>query len=95
MKSDKKHYQLTFSAEDDLKKAKQWSLSRWGSALTQAYFSDLHQAAEYVVEHEIIIVAVMRQSRNIPEFLEKSAFMIQREVEEIKARLKTGKLKLP
>jgi len=126
--SDKKHYLLTLGAEADFREAKQWSLTRWGKALTQEYFSDLDNAAEYIAEHHqslrcredltgdsglfihpvrehyliylpidnhaIIIVAVIRQSRNVPEILAKSAFMIHREIEEIKALLKTGKLKL-
>ncbi len=46
-------------------------------------------------KHYIIIVAVLRQSRNIPEILAKSVFMIHRKVEEIKGLLKVGKLKLP
>jgi len=127
--SRKKHYILTRLAESDLYDAKTWSLSRWGSKLTQTYFSDLHEAAEHIAirhhklknredltghtglsihpvrEHylvylpiagqSIIIVAVIRQSRNVPQVLGKAEFMIQREVMEIRNRLKSGDLALP
>jgi len=43
----------------------------------------------------VIIVAVIRQSRNVPEILGKSAFMIHREVTEIKKLLAAGELKIP
>ena len=46
-------------------------------------------------KHHIIIVSVLRQSRNIPETLKKMAFRIHREIQDIKERLKSGKLKLP
>jgi len=42
------HYILTRCAEIDLHEAKAWSQHRWGKTLTQEYFSDLHQASEYV-----------------------------------------------
>jgi len=45
--SDQKHYILTQRAEDDLREAKKWSQNRWGKKLTQEYFNDLHQAAQY------------------------------------------------
>ena len=48
-----------------------------------------------VGKHLIIIVSVLRQSRNIPEILKKKAFMIRREIQGIKERLKSGELKLP
>ncbi len=46
-------------------------------------------------KHGVIIVSVLRQSRNIPEILKKMAFRIRRETQDIKERLKSGKLKLP
>jgi len=45
------HYVLTRLAELDLHEARTWSLARWGSKLTRAYFGDLHKAAEYVAIH--------------------------------------------
>jgi len=127
--SGKKHYILTRLAESDLYDAKTWSLSRWGSKLTQTYFSDLHEAAEYIALHHhtlknredltghtglsihpvrehylvylpindqcIIIVAVIRQSRDVPQILGKAEFMIRREVMEIKRRINCGELSLP
>jgi len=47
----KKHYILTRLAESDLYNARLWSQSRWGRKLTSEYFSDLHEAAEYVATH--------------------------------------------
>ena len=127
--SGKKHYILTRLAESDLYDAKTWSLSRWGSKLTQTYFSDLHEAAEYIALHHhklknredltgqtglsihpvrehylvylpindqcIIIVAVIRQSRDVPQILGKAEFMIRREVMEIRRRINCGELSLP
>ena len=127
--SGKKHYILTRLAESDLYDAKTWSLSRWGSKLTQTYFSDLHEAAVYITLHHhklknredltgqtglsihpvrehylvylpineqcIIIVAVIRQSRDVPQILGKAEFMIRREVMEIRRRINCGELSLP
>jgi len=126
---EQRHYVLTRLAELDLHEARAWSLARWGSKLTRAYFGDLHKAAEYVAIHhqalnsredltgytglsihpvrehyliylpvgdgQVIIVAVIRQSRDVPQILGKAAFMIQREVLEIKNRIKRGELSLP
>jgi len=123
------HYILTRCAENDLHEAKAWSQHRWGKTLTQEYFSDLHQASEYVAlnhpnlksredltgdtglsihpvrEHyliylpvaanQIIIVAVMRQSRDIPKILGKAAFMIRRAVADILNRIEQGDILLP
>jgi len=123
-----KHYTLTRLAESDLHEARHWSLSRWGRQLTQQYFSDLHQAAEYaamnyrslskrddlsgdtglsvhpvrehylvylpVAEQHIVIVAVVRQSRDVPEILGKAEFMIRREVMEIREKIERGELHL-
>jgi len=127
--SEKQHYILTRLAESDLYDAKIWSLSRWGSKLTHAYFSDLHEAAENIAIHHhklknredltghtglsihpvrehylvylpitnqcVIIVAVIRQSRDVPQILAKAEFMIRREVLEIRNRIKCGELVLP
>ena len=124
----KKHYTLTRLAESDLHEARHWSLSRWGRKLTRQYFSDLHQAAEYVAinhrslsrrddlsgdtglsvhpvrEHylvylpvadqHIVIVAVMRQSRDVPEILGRAEFMIRREVTKIREKIESGELHL-
>ena len=126
---EKKHYLLTRLAESDLFEARLWSLSRWGRKLTREYFSDLHEAAEYVAIHHrtpssredltggtglsihpirehylvylpvadqyIIIVAVIRQSRDVPKILDRAAFMMRREVIEIKNRIKHSDLSLP
>ena len=125
----RRHYLLTRSAENDLRKARAWSLHRWGKTLTRKYFSDLHQAAEYIAEHHqnlksredltgdtglsihpvrehyliylpvaanrIIIVAVMRQSRDIPQLLARSALMIRREVTDILDRIDQGGIAPP
>jgi len=48
-----------------------------------------------VDKHLVMIVSVLRQSCNIPEILKKTAFRIRREIQDIKERLKSGKLKLP
>ncbi len=48
-----------------------------------------------VDDGQIIIVAVLRQSRDAPQILGKAAFMIQREVKEIKRRIHCGELSLP
>ena len=48
-----------------------------------------------VDKHDVIIVSVLRQSRNIPETLKKTAFRIHREIQDIKELLKSGELKLP
>jgi len=48
-----------------------------------------------VDKHDVMIVSVLRQSRNIPEILKKTVFKIRREVQEIQALLASGELKLP
>lgn len=48
-------YTLTQTAEDDFKKAKQWSNARWGKKLTQEYFKDLHKAAEHAAKNQTSI----------------------------------------
>ncbi len=121
-----RHYTLTVLAAADLRAAKAWSNSRWGKILTQQYFADLHNAAEYIAQHHaslneqerltenvslaihpvrehyiiyvpvaddhIVIVAFIRQSRDVPAILQKAGYMIQRELKEIQHQLATGKL---
>jgi len=48
----KKHYTLTLTAEDDFRRAKQWSSARWGKELTRHYFKDLHEAAEHIAQNQ-------------------------------------------
>ena len=121
-----KHYTLTALAAADLRAAKRWSNSRWGKTLTQQYFADLHNAAEYIAQHHaslneqecltanaslaihpvrehyiiyvpvaddhIVIAAFIRQSRDVPEILQKMDYMIRRELKEIQQQLSAGKL---
>ena len=47
----KKRYVLTPTARAQLREAKSWSRARWGVALTQRYFEDLENAAQYVAAH--------------------------------------------
>jgi plasmid stabilization system protein ParE len=125
----KKNYILTALAEEDLRKARSWSLSRWGAQLTKAYFSDLHEGAEsiaknhkssqardnltgdtglfinairehYLVyvpitDHQIVIVAVMRQTRDVPTLLQQEGYKIRREINTIKRKIEQGKIKHP
>jgi plasmid stabilization system protein ParE len=44
-------YVLTVRAEADLREARSWSLARWGSELTNRYFQDLHESAQYIAEN--------------------------------------------
>jgi len=48
-----------------------------------------------VADELIIIAAVVRQSRDVPTILSKASFMIQREVTNIRERMKRGELKTP
>lgn len=48
-----------------------------------------------VSEQFIIIVAVIRQSRDVPQILGKAEFMIRRELTEIKNLISSGELPLP
>jgi plasmid stabilization system protein ParE len=52
MASKKRHYILTKTAESDFRQAKQWSMSRWGKALTKEYFNNLHQTADRLGQHQ-------------------------------------------
>lgn len=122
----RKHYTLTLQAEENLRQAKSWSLSRWGKALTRQYFADLHEGAEYIAanysslgqrdelaettglcvypvrEHyivympvakkHIVIVAFIRQGRDVPAILLRNSYRILRELKEIRARMDSGDL---
>ena len=44
----KRHYTLTFTAENDLIEARRWSNNRWGNDLTQQYFQELHETANNI-----------------------------------------------
>ncbi len=44
-------YVLTVRAEADLREARTWSRARWGSELTNRYFQDLHEGAQYIAEN--------------------------------------------
>ncbi len=44
-----------------------------------------------VAAEHIVIVAFIRQSRDVPAILQKSAYMIRREVKEIQNKLRAGK----
>jgi len=47
----RKSYVLTARAAADLHEARAWSRARWGRELTNRYFQDLHEAAQYIAEH--------------------------------------------
>jgi plasmid stabilization system protein ParE len=44
----RKSYLLTARAAADLREARAWSRARWGKALTDGYFEDLHEGAQYI-----------------------------------------------
>jgi plasmid stabilization system protein ParE len=44
-------YVLTVRAEADLREARSWSRARWGKELTNRYFQDLHEGAQYIAEN--------------------------------------------
>jgi plasmid stabilization system protein ParE len=50
-RSERKSYVLTIRAEADLREARAWSRARWGKELTNRYFEDLHDSAQYIAEH--------------------------------------------
>lgn len=125
----RKRYILTDRAASDLREARAWSRARWGKDLTNRYFDDLHDGAQYVAEHHaslrgrhdlaggtalllhavrehylvyepldvqhVVIVAVVRQRRDIPAILQKWAAPIRRELIEIRAAIESGKIRLP
>lgn len=47
----RKSYVLTVRAAADLREARAWSLSRWGKELTNQYFEDLHEGAQYIADN--------------------------------------------
>ena len=47
----RKSYVLTLRAEADLHEARAWSRARWGKELTNRYFQDLHDGAQYIAEN--------------------------------------------
>ena len=47
----RKSYVLTVRAEADLREARIWSRARWGKELTNRYFEDLHDGAQYIAEN--------------------------------------------
>ena len=50
-RSARKSYVLTVRAEADLREARTWSRARWGKELTNRYFEDLHDGAQYIAEN--------------------------------------------
>ena len=51
----RKSYVLTTRAEADLNEARVWSRARWGKELTNRYFDDLHEGAQYIAENHVSI----------------------------------------
>jgi plasmid stabilization system protein ParE len=47
----RKSYLLTVRAAADLREARTWSRARWGKELTNRYFDDLHEGAQYIAEN--------------------------------------------
>lgn len=47
----RRRYILTARAAVDLREARAWSRTRWGKALTDRYFDDLHHGAQYIAEN--------------------------------------------
>lgn len=47
----RKSYVLTARAAADLSEARVWSRTRWGKELTNRYFEDLHEGAQYIAEN--------------------------------------------
>ena len=47
----RKSYLLTARAAADLREARAWSRARWGKELTNRYFDDLHEGAQYIAEN--------------------------------------------
>lgn len=120
-------YLLTTRAAADLREARTWSRARWGKELTNRYFEDLHEGAQYIAENHaslrdrhdlaggtalllypvrehyivyeplalrlIVIVAVIRQGRDIPAVLQKWAAPIRRELLEIRGKIERGEIR--
>lgn len=53
--TSRKFYVLTVRAELDLREARAWSRARWGKELTNRYFEDLHEGAQYVAENHAFL----------------------------------------
>lgn len=47
----RKLYLLTARAAADLREARVWSRARWGEELTNRYFEDLHEGAQYIAQN--------------------------------------------
>jgi plasmid stabilization system protein ParE len=47
----RKSYLLTARATTDLREARAWSRARWGKELTNRYFEDLHEGAQYIAQN--------------------------------------------
>ncbi len=48
-------YVLTDTAVRDFRKARSWSISRWGKSLTNEYFKDLHKGAKHIAKNGVAI----------------------------------------
>jgi plasmid stabilization system protein ParE len=124
----RKSYALTARAAADLTEARAWSRARWGKELTNRYFEDLHEGAQYIAENYasfrdrqdlaggtalllypvrehyivyeplgprfIVVVAVIRQGRDIPAILQKWAAPIRRELIEIRGQIERGEIRI-
>jgi plasmid stabilization system protein ParE len=51
----RKSYVLTARAATDLREAQTWSRARWGQELTNRYFQDLHEGAQYIAKHHAFL----------------------------------------
>lgn len=125
----RRKYLLTARAAADLRDARAWSRARWGAELTNRYFEDLHEGAQYIAEnnasfrdrhelaggttlllypvrehyiayeplgpHLVVIVAVIRQGRDIPAILQKWAAQIRGELTEIRGKIERGEIRAP
>lgn len=49
----RKSYVLTDRAAADLREARAWSRARWGKELTNRYFEDLHDGAQYIADNHV------------------------------------------
>lgn len=47
----RKSYLLTARAVADLREAQAWSRARWGKEMTNRYFEDMHEGAQYIAEN--------------------------------------------
>ncbi len=46
----RRNYVLTDRAAADLREARTWSRARWGQTLTDKYFDDLHDGAQFIAQ---------------------------------------------